>query len=267
MSSSTKVSVGGADLHVDMNGEGHAVLFLHGMGCDATDWQPQMEAFRETFRCIAPDHRGHGRSTRDVGAGLSLSGLADDAVAVLDELGVDTAHVVGLSMGGMVAQRLALAHPDRVCTLSLLDTFSDPGPLGDGLGAMADNVEAAGIDVFAGAFEQLVFAAKTRSERPELLARFDRQFRSNDAAALASDLRAIAAIDTHAKLGSIRVPTLVVVGAEDQLTPPDRGEILAEEIPEARFEVIPNAGHFTNLEEPDAVNGLLARQFAHDCQH
>lgn len=267
MSRSTKVSVDGADLHVDVDGDGHAVLFLHGMGCDATDWQPQMDAFRGRFRCIAVDHRGHGRSTRDVGAGLSLPGLADDAAAVLDALGVHTAHVVGLSMGGMVAQQLALAHPDRVCTLSLLDTFSDPGPMGDGLGAMADSVEAAGIDALAGAFEQLVFAAKTRSDRPELLARFDRQFRANDAAALASDLRAIAGIDTHARLGSIRVPTLVVVGEEDQLTPPDRGEILAKEISEARFEVIPDAGHFTNLEEPDAVNALLARQFAHDCQH
>lgn len=137
----------------------------------------------------------------------------------------------------------------------------------DGLGAMADSVGAAGIDVLAGAFEQPVFAAKTRSDRPELLARFDRQFRSNDAAALASDLRAIAAIDTHARLGSIRAPTLVVVGAEDELTSPDRGELLAEEISEARFEVIPDAGHFTNVEEPDAVNGLLASQFAHDCQH
>lgn len=267
MSRSTKVPVNGADLHVDVDGEGHAVLFLHGMGCDATDWEPQMEVFCGTFRCIAVDHRGHGRSTRDVGAGLSLSGLAEDAVAVLDALGVDTAHVVGLSMGGMVAQQLALAHPGRVCTLSLLDTFSDPGPLGEGLGAMADSVEEAGIDALAGAFEQLVFAAKTRSERSELLARFDHQFRANDASTLASDLRAIAGIDTHERLASIRVPTLVVVGAEDQLTPLDRAELLAKEIPEARLEVIPNAGHFTNLEEPDAVNGLLARQFDRTCQH
>lgn len=254
-------------LHVALRGAGHAVVFLHGMGCDGSDWRPQFDRFAGEFRCIAPDHRGHGRSTHEVGAGLSLVGFAGDTVALLDELGVDRAHVVGLSMGGMVAQQLVLDHPDRVCTLSLLDTFSDPGPLGDGLAAMADGVEAGGIDALAGAFEQLVFSAATRAERPALIERFNRQFRANDPLALAWDLRAIAEIDTHARLGSVGVPTLVVVGAEDQLTPPDRAQLLAEAIPGARLEVVPGAGHFSNLESPDAVNALLAQQFAHGCDH
>lgn len=257
----------GAELHVEVRGEGHAVLFLHGMGCDGTDWAPQMDRFAGEFRCVAPDHRGHGRSTRDVGSGLSLPRFAADAVAVLDALAISHAHVVGLSMGGMIAQELALHHADRVCTLSLLDTFSEPGPLGDGLGAMADGVETSGIDALAGAFELLVFSAKTRSDRTELIERFDRQFRANDPRALAWDLRAIAAIDTHSRLDSLRVPTLVAVGAEDQLTPPDRAELLAKEIQGARLEVIPDAGHFSNLEEPDVINDLLAAQFAHRCDH
>jgi len=261
------LEVNGTRLHVTDHGAGHAVLFLHGMGCDGTDWQPQVDAFADRHRCITVDHRGHGRSDRAVGAGYAIAGLADDARAVLDRLDVDRAHVVGLSMGGMIAQQLALDAPDRVCTLTLLDTFCRPGPLGDGMGAMADQVEAGGLGALAGGFRAMVFAAATQATKPELLERFDAQFAGNTPASLAADMRAIGALDLHDRLGGITVPTVVICGAEDNLTPRPMAEELAAAIPGAVLEMVPDAGHFSNLENPDVVNRVLGKQLEQPCTH
>lgn len=261
------LDVNGTRLHVTEEGTGHAVLFLHGMGCDGTDWEPQVDAFADRYRCITIDHRGHGRSDREVGDGYSIARFAADARAVLDHLGVDRAHVVGLSMGGMIAQQLTLDDPERVCTLSLLDTFARPGPMADGMGAMADQVEAGGLDALAGGFQAMVFAAATTGTKPELVERFDAQFRANTPACLAADMRAIAGIDVYDRLGSIAAPTVVLCGAEDNLTPLPMAEELAAAIPGATLEIVPDAGHFSNIENPEVVNRILAKQLEHPCDH
>lgn len=261
------VEVNGTRLHVTETGAGHAVLFLHGMGCDGTDWQPQIDVFSADRRCIAIDHRGHGRSSREVGDGYSIAGFAADAIGVLDHLDVDRAHVVGLSMGGMIAQQLTLTAPDRVCTLSLLDTFARPGATGEGMGAMADQVEAGGLDALAAGFHAMVFSAATIGSKPDLVERFDTQFRGNTPACLAWDMRAIAAINTYERLGSITVPTVVLCGAEDNLTPIAMAEELAAAIPGATLEIVPDAGHFSNIENSDFVNQVLAKQLEQPCEH
>lgn len=261
------ILVNGARLHVTDRGQGHAVLFLHGMGCDGTDWQPQVDALASEYRCITIDHRGHGRSDREVGDGYTIAGFAADAQAVLDHLAVERTHVVGLSMGGMIAQQLTLDAPERVCTLSLLDTFARPGPLADGMAAMADQVEAGGLDVLASGFQAMVFAAATTATKPELVERFDVQFRANTPVCLAADMRAIAGIDVYDRLGSITAPTVVVCGAEDNLTPLPMAEELAATIPGATLEMVPDAGHFSNIENADVVNRILAKQLEQPCGH
>lgn len=261
------VEVNGTRLHVTDTGQGHAVLFLHGMGCDGTDWQPQVDALSDRCRCITIDHRGHGQSDRSVSDGYSIDGFAADAAAVLDHLGVGRVHVVGLSMGGMIAQQLAVNEPQRVCTLALLDTFARPGAMGEGMGAMADQVETAGLDAIAGGFQSMVFAAATRERKPEVVERFDSQFRGNSPACLAWAMRAIAGIDVYGRLGGVAAPTIVFCGAEDNLTPLAQAEELAAAIPGARLEIVPEAGHFSNIENPAVVNEHLAKHLAHDCGH
>jgi pimeloyl-ACP methyl ester carboxylesterase len=261
------LDVNGTRLHVTDGGSGHAVLFLHGMGCDGTDWQPQIDAFADRYRCITVDHRGHGRSGRTAVEGLSIARLAADALGVLDGIGVEAAHVVGLSMGGMVAQQLAVTAPERCCTLALLDTFARPGPMGEGMGAMADQVEAEGLDSIAGGFQALVFAAATTSGKPAIVERFDTQFRANTPTCLAWAMRAIAGLDTYAKLGSVAAPTLVLVGAEDNLTPLAQAEELAAAIAGAHLAVVPDAGHFSNIENAAVVNQHLAKHLEHGCDH
>jgi pimeloyl-ACP methyl ester carboxylesterase len=257
-----KIDVNGTSISVIQRGGGEAILFLHGMGCDATDWTPQIEAFSGQYRCIAIDHRGHGQSDRAVGSGFSIAGFAADALAVLDNLRVESAHVVGLSMGGMIAQRIALDAPERVRTLSLLDTFARPGPLGASMAAMADEIEKGELDAFAAGFQAMVFAGSTAASKPEVIERFQAQFRANTPACLAWDIRAVAGFDALEELTAVRAPTLVCCGAEDNLTPPNQAEEVASAITGSRLEIIPEAGHFSNIENASLVNDLLAKHFA-----
>lgn len=256
-----KVDINGTKVAVIDEGQGEAVLFLHGMGCDATDWAPQIEAFSDQYRCIAIDHRGHGQSDRAVGDGFSIAGFAADALAVLDHLDAATVHLVGLSMGGMVSQRIALDAPERLRTLTLLDTFARPGPLGASMGAMAEEIEKGDLDTFAAGFQAMVFAASTATTKPEVIERFQAQFRANTPACLAWDVRAVASFDVLDELAAIRTPTLVCCGAEDNLTPANQAEEIAAAIPGARLEIIPGAGHFSNIENASLVNELLAKHF------
>lgn len=182
------VEVNGTRLHVSGQASGHPILFLHGMGCDGTDWEPQFDAFGDRFRVVAIDHRGHGRSDRDVGEGYSIAGFAADALRVMDLLDIDMAHVVGLSMGGMIAQQLAITAPERVCSLSLMDTFSKARD--NGISMFADQVETAGLEALSGGFQSMVFSAATRKGRPDLLERFEAQFKANTPACLAWAMQA-----------------------------------------------------------------------------
>lgn len=259
------VEVNGTRLHVSDQGSGHPILFLHGMGCDGTDWEPQFDAFGDRFRVVAIDHRGHGRSDRDVGEGYSIAGFAADALGVMDLLDIDIAHVVGLSMGGMIAQQLAITAPERVCTLSLMDTFAKASD--NGISMFADQVETAGLEALSGGFQSMVFSAATRKGRPDLLERFEAQFKANTPACLAWAMRAIGGLDTFERLGSVIAPTVVLCGAEDNLTPLAQAEELAGAIKGARLEIVPDAGHFSNLENPDFVNQVLAKQFEQPCNH
>lgn len=261
------IDVNGILLHVTDEGSGHPVLFLHGLGCDGTDWQPQLAVFADRYRCITIDHRGHGRSGREVGEGYSIPRFAADALGVLDHLGIDRVHVVGLSMGGMIAQQIAIDAPERVCTLSLLDTFARPGALGEGMSTMADQVEANGLEMIVAGFQAMVFASETPIAHPDIIERFNAQFRGNTPACLASAMRAIGGLDTFGHLGAVRAPTVVLVGAEDNLTPLAQANELAGAIAGSRLEIVPNAGHFSNIENPDLVNAVLATQFEHTCDH
>lgn len=257
-----KVHVNGTTLSLIEEGRGDPVLFLHGMGCDGSDWRPQLDAFRDDYRCIALDHRGHGDSKRDAGDGFSIAGFAADALGVLDELGIAQVHLVGLSMGGMVSQQIALDAPQRVRTLTLLDTFAQPGPLGAGMAAMAEEVEKGDLENFAAGFQAMVFASTTAARKPDVIERFEVQFRGNTPACLAWDIRAVASFDVLDRLPEIRIPTLVACGAEDNLTPRIQAEEIAGAIPGAHFVVVPDAGHFSNIENAPFVNELLAKHFA-----
>ena len=241
-------------------GEGPVVVFLHGLGGSRTAWDPQLEGLADTYRCVAWDLPGYGASP-PLDRPLTFPALADAVAGLLDALGVDRAPLVGLSLGGMVALHTALAHPDRVAGLALLDTSArfgadgtDPdewraarrAPLDAGTtpGDMAvDVLTSVGGPALVGEALDRAVAAMARIPPDGLRATVD----------------LLPTHDVVDRLGEITAPTLVALGEHDEETPLAYSETLVAGIPGARLELIAGAGHLSNLEQPDAVTRLLAQ--------
>jgi pimeloyl-ACP methyl ester carboxylesterase len=241
-------------------GAGPPVVWLQGLNADHTAWSAQIATFREHYRCIAIDNRDVGRSGRAV-APYRLAALADDVRAVLDAEAVEDAHIVGLSMGGGVAQELALAAPEWVRSLTLVSSFARPD---------ARLVEI--LDAWRAIYPQLGPADFARQaypwlftwrffERPANLRNLRRYAEDlahpQEPAAFARQIGASLAHDTRDRLPRLRLPTLVVAGAEDALVPTHLVRELAALIPGARYVELPGVGHSANLEGRTAFNRLL----------
>ncbi len=237
-------------------GSGLPVVFLHGLGMTRTGWDAQLAALSDRYRCVAWDMPGYGASPAL--EHFSLEAAADAAAGLITQLG-RSSHVVGMSMGGMVALQLALRHPACVRSLSLVDTSPAFGLDGTDseewkAARLAPLLAGAEVADFA---EPVLRGVMAPDPDPAVVA-----------AAVASMLRvpraglmqAIAALPDHdlrARLGEIAAPTLVVVGELDEETPPAYAEALAVGISGARLEVIAGAGHMTPFEAPAALSRLL----------
>ena len=244
-------------------GQGPPVVWLQGLNADHTAWSAQIAAFRSDYRCIAIDNRDVGRSGRAT-RGYTLIDMARDARAVLDALGVEDAHVVGLSMGGSIAQELALAWPEWVRSLTLVSSFARPDArLIEILGAWRAIYPTLGPVDFARQAWPWLFTWRY-FERPSNVRALQR-YVENDATpqepdAFARQIDASLAHDTRDRLGALRLPALVVAGAEDALVPPYLGHELADAVPGARYVELPGVGHSANLEGRVAFNAVL-REF------
>jgi 3-oxoadipate enol-lactonase len=227
------------------------IVFLHGVGSDKSVWRPQLEHFGAERRAIAFDYPGYGDSdpapegtTRDDYAAAILSAMA--------ELGVDRAHICGLSLGGVVAIAMHAAAPERIVSLILADTFAVHP---DGR-AIYDRSLAASSDlrVMAEARVDVLLAQPAdpavRTEVVETMARID-------PAAYRIGAEAVWLADQRDRAGEIRVPTLVICGTEDRVTPPTLSRELAHLIPGAQYEPIGDAGHLSNLERPEEFDTLV----------
>ncbi|MDX1662080.1 MAG: alpha/beta fold hydrolase, partial [Gemmatimonadota bacterium] len=208
---------------------------------------------------VNADFRGHGLSG-PAEEPFDLHDLVDDQIAILDHLGIERAVWAGLSIGGMVAMRAALARPDRVAALALLDTDARAETRARKLrfGAMGLAARAVGIRPLLPAIVPLFFSRGTRRADPELVDEWRMRFASMHVPSMRRFLDALLARDPIVdRLGEIGVPALVVVGAEDSVTPPDLSEEIATAIPEASLVVVPHAGHLSALERPDEVTPAL----------
>lgn len=245
-------------------GTGDPVLFIHGLTWDHTLWEHQVAALSGSYRCIAVDLIGHGQ-TPDVDHEYSFFDLAGYMAGFLDALGVERAHVAGLSMGGMTAMPLALEHPGRVRSLALLDTDAQaeaPETVAayHGLG---NAVIAAGWAAVAEPVAGILFAAPYLSD-PARKAAVIEKLSSNQQEAIAG--RALRAVTGRTnllpRLGTITVPTTVIVGELDSATTPDKAEAIAAAIPGAKLVKVPQAGHHSPLENPEVVTAALREHLA-----
>ena len=257
------VSLPDARLTVHTLGRGQPLLLLHAFPLDHRMWAAQ-KPLADHFRLIVPDQRGFGDSHAS-GGPTSIPQLADDAIAILDALQIDEPTIVcGCSMGGYVAQHVAVRYPARVRSLVLVDTKleADTPEARAGRADLAAKVQRLGPEILAEAMVPRFLAAPTEppvaANRPETEAILRAMIWSQTVETIVAALAALAARpDMTEALRNICLPTLLVVGAEDQITPPECLKRAAEIIPEARLLIVPHAGHMTPLETPAVFNAAV----------
>jgi pimeloyl-ACP methyl ester carboxylesterase len=238
---------------------GQTVLFLHGLGGGAESWRAQLDGLAPMVRCLSWNMPGYGRSR-----GLpqvTIAALADAAVSLLDHLEVERAVVVGHSMGGFVAQELALGHPGRVERLVLVATTAVFGQ-GPGSHWNTGFLEARVAPLNEGrrmtdVARQVVPTLVGPDCRPEVVAAATRLMAAIPAAAYRAALEALISFDARDRLAGLDTPTLCLAGEHDTATPPVDVATLADLIPGARLELVDGAGHLVPQEQPEAVNRLL----------
>ena len=254
----TTVATDGVELYYETWGspDGEPVLFVMGLGADLGAWVCQRYAFGRRYRCIALDNRGVGKSGKPAGP-YSLEQMAVDAVSVLDAEGIDSVHVVGASMGGVIAQILGVRHPDRVRSLVLACTACEHHDWRrELLAGWKATVEEGGMSALgAEAFHWLI-GPRIRRRFGMWLNLLARVVVSQPAHGFAAQVQAIldAPDELRFELGSVACPTLVVVGSQDILTPVGDSEELVELIPGARMEVVSGAAHGVMVEAPLGFN-------------
>jgi 3-oxoadipate enol-lactonase len=244
----------------DSGGGGEAVVLAHAIGCDARMWQGLVPVLRDRFRVLAFDARGHGASPLTPRP-YTLAGLAGDFVRALDKRGIERAHWVGLSMGGMIGQAFALGHPDRLGRLVLANTTSGYGPEGTKMWeARAKAVTEGGMAAIKDMVMARYFSEEFRAAHPEVVDLTGKRFLEVPVEGYAACCDAIRDLDFTGRLAGIRARTLVIAGEKDAGTPVAMSRAIAERVPGARLAVIPGAAHLSAVEKKDEFNALV-RQF------
>jgi 3-oxoadipate enol-lactonase/4-carboxymuconolactone decarboxylase len=244
-------------LHYEQHGDPSApsVLFLGSLGSDLSMWQPQIDELSANWHVIAVDHRGHGSSPTPQGP-YTMGELGADIIAVLDSLNVQSAHYVGLSLGGAVGQWLAAHHPDRILSLTLLCTSSAFLPAQPWLDR-AQTVRADGLASIAESIVSRWFSPGRLESDQELVDRHVAMVKSTTDEGYAACCEALATWDGRDDLARITAPTLVIAGEEDPATPPATMQTLAEGIATSEFHVVAPGAHLANVEQADKVTQLI----------
>ncbi|HTU00762.1 MAG TPA: 3-oxoadipate enol-lactonase [Candidatus Sulfotelmatobacter sp.] len=254
-----QVTANGIRIHYTLNGPAAApaVTLSHSLATTLAMWEPQVRVLAERYRIVRFDTRGHGGTDAPPGP-YTLAMLAADALALLDALGIQRTHFVGLSMGGMIGQVLALEHPDRLRSLSLCDTSSrippEAAPIWD---ERVRTAEAQGMEPVVQPTINRWFTPAFRDARPDVIETVRAMIRTTPPPGYVGCCQAIKPLNLTDRLGAIRVPTLVMVGAEDAGTPVAASRAIHEHITGSRLVIIPSASHLSNLEQPEAFNKAL----------
>ncbi len=256
----------GVELSYYETGNGALLVLLHGFPLDHTMWKAQIEALRGTCHVIAPDLRGFGQSTLAAGDaehGVDMRRYAADVGAVLDEMGVsEPAILCGFSMGGYVLWQLVRQFPERVRAIVLCDTkaTADSQLARTTRLNMAEEVLLSGAGPIAESMLPKLLAPATLANHPDMVDEVDAMMRRTAPEAIAAAQRGMARRpDVRTSLPGIQVPALVLVGAEDAISPPQEMREIATALPQAKFVEVPAAGHMSPLENPAAVNEALIR--------
>lgn len=234
------------------------IVFSHSLACTIEMWRPQIDAFARTHRVLVFDTRGHGQSDCPDGP-YTMEELAEDTVHLLNALDIQEAHFVGLSMGGMIGQELALTHPDRIASLTIADSTSrwPPGAIELFAARVRQGAEE-GMDSLVEATLARWFTPAYHRTNPEDVARIGDMIRNTPLAGYAGCCHAIPRINYTHRLKDISCPVLVIVGAEDAGTVPAYSHEIHENCPGSELFEIADASHLSNVEQPEAFNRVLS---------
>jgi len=251
-----------AELHYERAGSGEPLLLIQGMSGTHVAWgDPFLEPLREHFDVTAFDNRGIGLSA-PVDGPFTIVEMAEDTAALMGELGLESAHVVGISMGGMIAQELALAHPERLRSLALGCTYcGGPGSElmpEENARKLMEGLASGDRDKAIRASYEVNLSSTFRADESHFAA-FHEMATSVPAAKQTIELQvqAIFGHDTSGRLGEIAAPTLIVHGTEDGVLPYPNGELIASLMPSARFETLEGVGHMFWWEQPEVSADLI----------
>jgi 3-oxoadipate enol-lactonase len=261
-----KITANGISMNYTLDGPASApvVTLSHSLATDLSMWDPQLKALTARYRVLRYDTRGHGGTDAPAGA-YSLPQLADDARALLGALGIARTHWLGLSMGGMIGQTLALASPGLFLSLGLCDTSSrvpaEARPLWQ---ERIKTAETQGMEPLVEGTIGRWFTAPFREQRKDVVDTVRAMIRRTPPAGYAGCCHAISALDLTDRLGAIEMPTLIVVGEDDQGTPVAASQAIHAKIAGSQLEILKSAAHLSNMEQPEAftraVTTFLAKQ-------
>lgn len=237
-----------------------AVVFANSLGTDFRIWDEVANALAGRYRIVTYDKRGHGLSDEPAGP-YSIDGLASDSIALIDHLGIETFAFVGLSIGGMIAQRVAVRAANRIKALVLCDTAAKIGDAA-GWNARIAAVESQGLSAIADAVLERWFSSAFRRSRSDELAGWRNMLIRSPQAGYVATCAALRDADLRPDAPRITAPTLFAVGCEDGSTPPDLVRQSARLVPQARFELIANSGHLPCIDHPLELANLIAQHFS-----
>lgn len=237
--------------------DGEVVVLSGSIGSNLTMWDAQVPALVDAgYRVVRYDHRGHGRTPVPEGE-TTLADLGGDVVELLDELGVDRAHFVGLSLGGMTGMWLGIHAPERLRSLVLCCTSPKMGTP-ESWAERARTAREQGMTAIADASIERWFTADWLAAHPQQRREYHHMTAATPAAGYAACCHAIGGMDVLDGLPKITVPTLVIAGADDPATPPEgHGRVIADAVPGARLEVVDGAAHLGNVEQPERFSELI----------
>ncbi|ROZ89329.1 3-oxoadipate enol-lactonase [Gordonia sp. OPL2] len=235
--------------------DGPVVVLSNSLGSTYRMWDAQLADLEERFRVVRYNTRGHGDSPVPAGP-YSIDDLADDLIALLDRLDVARAHVVGLSLGGMTAMRVAVRNPERVDRLGLLCTGAQLTP-SSAWTDRAATVRANGAQAVAEAVVARWFTPDYLADNPDSRTYHEAMVAATSAEGYAGCCEAIAAMDQRADLSTITAPTLAIAGADDPATPPAKLAEIAEKVHNGRLLVVPSSAHLANAQQPQTITPAL----------
>jgi 3-oxoadipate enol-lactonase len=253
------IRVGDIDVHYSIQGEGPWLTLAHPLAGDLSLWAPQMRVLTERFRVLRYDVRGHGASGASA-APYSLELLARDAGSLLDQLGITRTHWIGLSMGGMIAQQLALERPGLLDRIVLADsTARRPADAAAVWDARIQQARQNGVASIAKGTLERWFTAPFREREAVALAWVSDVIARTSVEGYCGCCAAIARIDLLDRLREIRSPALIMAGEHDHSTPPAMSELMSRHWPGSQYYIIPDAAHIANIEQADDFNDRVMR--------